>query len=176
MTRLVGPMPGTHSAGTVQRRLRGHKDQPAQVIHRQVAQEASHSGSDMSADMRRPRLHNATCPTRVHTDAQLTYSFTDVHRHSSLKYTYPSSSTPSRMLTHHFPHTPSSNTQLECIQTCITYTHKHTCCHLQTLSTLTPFTSLLLPGTPMSLHLPCSAPATGPRGSGCWTPEWTGRN
>lgn len=116
-------MPGTHSAGTVQRRLKGHKKEPEQVIHRQVAQKP-HSGSYTSADMRRPSSLNATCPTHVHTGAQLMYMFTDIRRHSSLEYTHPSSPMPSCMLTHNFPHTPSHNTQLQCIQTHI-HTHHH---------------------------------------------------
>ena len=108
-----------------------------------------------------------THPTHVHTLAQLT----DVHRHLSLEHTPPPSPAPAWMLTHQLPLTLSHNPQLDSLHTSSTSASYNA--HVHAVSPFTPFSH---PGTPVSLHLPCSAPATGPQGSGCWTPGWTGRS
>jgi hypothetical protein len=72
---------------------------------------------------------------------------------------------------------PLSNMQLEHTHTSFSYrpAHKRTHSQLQALSALTASPSMV-PHAPGSLHLPCSAPGTGPQGSGCWKPGWTGRS
>lgn len=135
-----------HSAGTVQRRLRRQKGQPAQVIYRQVAQEAG-LRLDKSTDTRRLRLHQChppnTCAGRhsahvlVHRGTQT--FITRVHT-SLLFNAFMYART-------QFSHTHSPHSHLECIQTSITYIyiHKHTLSPANTLHphplhpTLTPW-------------------------------------
>lgn len=118
-------MPGTHSAGTVQRRLKGHKKQPELVIHRQVARRP-HSGSYTSADMRRPQLHKCyppntcarRCSAHVHVQRCTQTSITGVHTPLlSNAFMYAHTQFPTHTLTqqttgvytntHHQPHHPT---------------------------------------------------------------------
>lgn len=153
----AGLTSGTTRAGDRQRGPRGHKGD-------------SQHRSDMGKGHK--RLHLGSL---VPTDTPNTRAYTrSVHRctqHLSLEHTPPPSPAPAWMLTHQLPLTLSHNPQLESLHTSstsVSYTRTRAC--------RPPFTPLSHPGTPVSLHLPCSAPATGPQGSGCWTPGWIGRS
>ena len=114
----AGSTPGTHSAGTVQRRLRGHKEQPAQVIHRQMAQEAL---------LRRLRVHRHEKAPAPHMPPALRCAcrrsaHVDTHRCTQTLTTRAHTPLLSDAFTHAHTQlpTPSPSTRPERVQTPIT--------------------------------------------------------
>lgn len=142
----------------VERATGAQGGQPAQIRRGQGVQEASLELPHACRHVQHTCTHLLSSPPRLQ-------MYTDI---SPWNTHTPVSNIRMDAHTHQLPLPLSHNPRLR-VYTLRFHTHTHVCA-------VPPFTPLSHPGTPVSLHLPCSAPATGPQGSGCWMPGWTGRS
>ena len=134
--------------------------QPAQIRRGQGVQEASLGLLHARRHAQHTCTHSLSSPPR-------SQMYTDI---SPWNTHTPLSNARMDAHTHQLPLTLSHKPRLR------VYTHPALQFHTHAHVCRPPLHPLSHPGTPVSLHLPCSAPATGPQGSGCWMPGWTGRS